>query len=62
MLSAKNQDWDSVSTDVGSGIYAVLEAASGSDQPWAASLGWVQDLGSAPAPAAAKIRRFADPP
>ncbi len=38
----------------------VLEAASGSDYPWAASLGLMQDLRSAPGQVAAKIWWTAD--
>ncbi len=49
---------------MGSGLCAVLEAALGSDYPWAASLaslGRVQDLGSAPGQAAVQIWRTTDP-
>ena len=47
-----------------SGLCAVLEAASGGDYPWAASLaslGRVQDLWSTPGQAAVLIRRILYP-
>ncbi len=45
----------------GCGLYTVLEGSSGSSHACAASLGGLQDLGSAPGPAAVKISWTADP-